>query len=263
MPFPFGLTWRKIRRVWVGAGIVFMIVFFGWLYFGNRATSRAHEALKSDDTVAITVGDRGMTFHPLNSTQPVGLIFFPGGLVEPAAYAPLARAVAENGYEARIVYLPLRGAFGGADGDEMVRLTNSAMDTDAPRDGWVLAGHSKGATIAAKMAHLMPQSIAGLILIGTTHPRDFSLAQATYPITKIFGTRDGIATFEGMEKNRHLLPASTRWVAIEGGNHSQFGRYGFNMGDRFASIDAEEQQQETIDAILESLRKIPEKKKTP
>lgn len=263
MPFPWGLTWRKIRRIWVGAGIVFMVVFFGWLYFGNRATSRAHEALKSDDAVAVTVEDEGIAFHPLGKVEPVGLIFFPGGLVEPAAYAPLARAVAEKGYEVRIVYLPLRGAFGGADGEEMLRLTQSALASATPRDGWVIGGHSKGGALAAKMAHAMPGSIAGLILVGTTHPRDFSLAQVAFPVTKILGTHDGIATPAAIEKNRSLLPPSAHFVTIEGANHSQFGRYGFNMGDRFASIDADEQQKQTIEAILETLSKIPEKKKAP
>jgi hypothetical protein len=31
-------------------------------------------------------------------------------------------------------------------------------------------------------------------------------------------------------------------VRIEGGNHSQFGWYGFQPGDRWASISREEQQ---------------------
>lgn len=239
---------------------MFMVVFFGWLYFGNRASDFARKALVSNESMQVTIDDEWISFVPKEKKEPVGLIFFPGGLVEPCAYAPLARTIAESGYEVRIVYLPQRGMFGAADGDEMVQITGKAMESNTAQNQWVLAGHSKGGAIAARMAHQMPGSVAGLILVGTTHPRDFSLAQATYPITKIFGTRDGIATFEGMEKNRNQLPQSTHWVAIEGGNHSQFGRYGFNMGDRFASITADEQEKATVAAILETMAKVPAKK---
>jgi hypothetical protein len=51
-----------------------------------------------------------------------------------------------------------------------------------------------------------------------------------------------------------LLPPTTRWVLIEGGNHSQFGRYGFQPGDRFASVDRDRQQDLTSQAILAALQ---------
>jgi hypothetical protein len=41
--------------------------------------------------------------------------------------------------------------------------------------------------------------------------------------------------------SRALLPADARFVAIEGGNHSQFGSYGLQAGDNEAAISPEEQ----------------------
>ena len=43
---------------------------------------------------------------------------------------------------------------------------------------------------------------------------------------------------------------STVWKEIKGGNHSQFGYYGFQRGDNKAEITREKQQQEILAAIL-------------
>lgn len=43
---------------------------------------------------------------------------------------------------------------------------------------WVIAGHSRGGVIAATLARDGFPSLAGVVLIGTSHPRDFALASA-------------------------------------------------------------------------------------
>ena len=99
--------------------------------------------------------------------------------------------------------------------------------------------------------------MTGLIPIGSTHPRDFSLADTRLAVTKIYGSADGVASADDVRANAALLPASTRWVAIEGGNHHQFGYYGFQPGDHFASITRHEQQAATLTAVLEALETTP------
>ena len=42
-------------------------------------------------------------------------------------------------------------------------------------------------------------------------------------------------------------------VVIDGGNHSQFGNYGFQKGDGEARISREEQEDRTVEAILNFL----------
>jgi hypothetical protein len=54
-----------------------------------------------------------------------------------------------------------------------------------------------------------------------------------------------------------LLPPGTRWVAIEGGNHGQFGWYGEQAGDNLANISREIQQDQVIQATLDLLRALP------
>jgi alpha-beta hydrolase superfamily lysophospholipase len=181
-------------------------------------------------------------------------VFFPGALVDPAAYAPLARAVAVAGYTVMIMELPRRGAFGGADDPALLSRTAREMQTAGGR--WVVAGHSRGAVVASAFAARHPSILAGLVLIGTTHPRDVDLSTLTIPVTKVVGTDDGIAPERKSEETRHLLPAHTRWVRIEGGNHSQFGWYGFQPFDGFAGISAGEQRSQMIAAVLDVIRAV-------
>jgi pimeloyl-ACP methyl ester carboxylesterase len=248
--------WGRIRRVWITFGIAATIIFVGWSLIAYRASAEARAAANTDVAVAIVRENGIWRFTPTYSpSEPaVGLLFFPGALVDPVAYAPLARAVAAAGYPAVVVELPRRGAFGGAkDPDLLIQAAGQMLTPRGPRR-WVIAGHSRGAVVATELAGSQTEGIAGLVLIGTTHPRDVDLSALAAPVTKIVGTRDGIAPLKKAVANRHLLPPATQWVQIECGNHSQFGLYGFQRGVRFAKIEADSQRAIMIDAILAMLR---------
>lgn len=202
--------------------------------------------------MVVTQGDGWWTFTPtLRREPPVSLLFLSGALVDPEAYAPLLLALAAHGFPSHLLALPWRGAFGRADGEEFLDHARSFMDTiPGP---WLIAGHSRGAKIAALLARQPTPRMTGLILLGSTHPRDFSLRDTRLAVTKIYGTADGVAPPHKVLANASLLPASTRWVPIEGGNHNQFGYYGFQPGDRWASIARAEQQAATLTAMLSAL----------
>jgi len=53
-------------------------------------------------------------------------------------------------------------------------------------------------------------------------------------------------TTKSIFKNKPKLPPATTFAKIEGANHSQFGYYGFQLGDHKATISREQQQ----DAVL-------------
>jgi hypothetical protein len=53
-----------------------------------------------------------------------------------------------------------------------------------------------------------------------------------------------------------LLPSSTAWTVIEGGNHSQFGWYGPQKGDNAASIAPEAQQDAVVAASVALLKSL-------
>jgi pimeloyl-ACP methyl ester carboxylesterase len=249
-------VWQRVRRVWAALGTIAFVGFTGWCLIAYRATKEARQALQpGTDEVTVTRGDAHWRFIPVTGhlRPPVGLVFFAGSMVDPVAYAPLARAVATNGYPVLLMELPRRGAFGGADGGEVLAQARRAMGQVSTVQKWVIAGHSKGGSVAARFVHEDAADVAGLVLVGTSHPRDFDLSGTSVPVTKILGTRDGVAELEKSERNRSMLPASARWVLIEGGNHSQFGYYGFQPGDWRAWVSREEQQRQTVAAAIDAL----------
>lgn len=250
--------WQLVRRAWVTLGITLTIAFVAWSLVAYRAAPDGRAATGSDATVDVRHGDGFWSFSPAARAAAArpGLVFFPGALVDPVAYAPLARAAAAAGFPAFIVELPRRGTMGGADdGDLDVRLDRALASRGASRP-WVAAGHSRGAVIAARIASEHRRGLAGLVLIGTTHPRDVDLSSLREPVTKVVGTRDGLARVGAVEANRARLPASTRWVWIEGGNHSQFGWYGFQPGDRRARIAASAQRDVMTREVLAMLARV-------
>jgi pimeloyl-ACP methyl ester carboxylesterase len=207
--------------------------------------------LRSDGCITVAEDDESFHFTPCR-VRPMGLVFFPGSLVDPKAYAPFLRSVAEAGHPAVLVKLPLRGW-----------VTEEAYTEGAYRarkvlasGSWMIGGHSKGGFYAAEYAGRNPDAggAKGLILVGTTHPRDRDLSQLAIPVTKILGTRDKIAPVKRARRNAARLPPGTEWVLISGANHSQFAHCGFLFGDRFATISRDQQQRELVAAVVKALR---------
>jgi Alpha/beta hydrolase family len=250
--------WRRIRRVWITLGIAVTIVFVAWSLVAYRASAAARLAIQPDSLVAVTHDNEIWSFVP---RRPPGagtpaLIFFPGALVDPVAYAPLARAAASAGFPVYIVGLPRRGAFGGAEDPALERRLDQLLTATVTPRNWVIAGHSRGAVVASAIAVEHRIGLVGVILIGSSHPRDVDLSALLVPVTKIVGTRDGLATREEVEANRAKLPAATHWVWVEGGNHSQFGWYGFQPGDRRATIDGTTQRAMMVESVIEVLKQV-------
>jgi pimeloyl-ACP methyl ester carboxylesterase len=138
---------------------------------------------------------------------------------------------------------------------DLMAFTQTVIENETAVQHWFIAGHSRGAALAARFAHAHGHLLAGLILIGTSHPKEaaYDLSAATIAITKIYATNDGFASLAEVQANAHLLPAATHWVEIGGGNHAQFGYYGSQLGDNRATISREQQQTLTAQAILRAL----------
>ena len=241
--------WARIRRIWAICGTIAFVVFTTWALIAFRASGAARAALKGTERVSVARGDGHWRFEPNTDREP-GLVFFAGALVDPAAYAPLLLEIAAAGFPALLIELPRRGAFGGADGPEVLARAGAAMAAITDVSRWVVAGHSKGGAVAARFVRAGTDRVAGLVLIGTSHPRDFSLADVTMPVVQVYGTRDTVADEEKVVDARRNLPAGTRFVRIDGGNHSQFGSYGFQPGDWPAAISREQQHRLTRDSML-------------
>lgn len=248
--------WQRVRIVWAAVGVSATLVLLAWSAWAFRPDAAAQKALLTDASVSVSSSEGHWVFRPTGPVGASGLLFFPGALVDPVAYAPLARAAAEAGHLAILIRVPRRGALGGAEIPSVIPRARALMKTFPEVGRWLVAGHSRGGEIAARFGRDEPGALSGLLLIATSHPRDFSLADAAFKTTRLSGTLDGFATAEKLAANRPNLPAETRLVVVEGGNHSQFGWYGFQPGDRFASIPRGEQQRRTLEVLMTCLSEL-------
>jgi pimeloyl-ACP methyl ester carboxylesterase len=235
-------------------GLTATAIFAMWSLIAYRANAEAEQAAGSDAVVAVTRADGIWRFEPGSTPREPTLVFFPGSLVDPRAYAPLAKAVAREGHRVIMVELPRRGAFGGAESPELTARIGTALGSVGDSGSVVLGGHSRGAVVASATASRNLPSVKGLVLIGTSHPRDVNLSKLGIPVTKIAGTRDGLASPGEVKQNASLLPPHTRWIWVEGGNHSQFGWYGFQPMDKWPRIDAAKQRAIMIAGVLDLMR---------
>ena len=239
----------------VAAGCALLLAgFFVYMYAESRATAEARLALRSDATVRVTVRPDDVLFEPAGVPgAAAGLLFLPGTPVDPIAYAPVARAIAARGHATAIVFLPRRG-LASADSPRLAARADEAMRALGAKR-WVIAGHSRGGEFGSRLVLNNPGRYAALVLIATTHPRAFSLANTSVDVIQVSGDRDGTTSDEGLAAARAMLPASTRRVVIAGANHSQFGFYGQYPFDGAPTIGHADQIAQTVDILLEALRK--------
>lgn len=221
----------------------------------HLATGFDRAILESDTRVEVRREAAGIGFLPAREVGSAALVFVPGGSVDPEAYAPMARAIAERGRLVYIVDAPPVGLFGSGDETTMER-AREIVAAAAPARRRVLGGHSRGGAVAVRMVAAEPDQFDGLILLGTTHPRRDDLSKCPLPVTKLVASLDGVARPDAMETSRALLPPETTWITIEGGNHAQFGCYGDQTGDNPATLGREEQQSAVVEAILKALERV-------
>jgi pimeloyl-ACP methyl ester carboxylesterase len=107
--------------------------------------------------------------------------------------------------------------------------------------------------MAARFAYQHPDAIQGLALWAAYPASSDDLSERSLQVVSIIGSKDGLGTDQGVEATRQLLPESTQFITIEGGNHAQFGWYGEQPGDAEATITRDDQQAQALQATLELL----------
>ncbi len=239
---------------WIRLGfIAWAVLSTLWLANSFRTQGVDPALLESGGQVTVARYGNVLHFSPTGDNLGAGLVFLCGGGVAPEAYAPLLRPLAEAGHHVLVVGLPWRLAPLDSHRQTAMR-TAAALPGEHPDvPAWVVAGHSLGGALAVQVAAAGLYDFAGLALIGTTHPKERDYSGLSLPVTKIYASADGLAPVGRVLANKPLLPAHTRWVAIEGGNHSQFGHYGRQLFDGDASISRDAQQAATRIALLDLL----------
>ncbi|MGB9685667.1 MAG: alpha/beta hydrolase [Rectinema subterraneum] len=193
-----------------------------------------------------------------------GFIFYPGGLVDPAAYAPLMKRLSDAGLFSVIVPMPLDLAIFSIDAAKRV------MDAYPEIQHWIIGGHSLGGSMAAEFLKKNPglagqsatggtseshRVLDGLVLLASYPAKTTDLSGFPIRVVSIYGSNDGVLSSE-FESSLLQLPPRTQLIRIEGGNHAQFGNYGPQKGDGTATISREAQQERTAEPIVALARTI-------
>jgi len=219
----------------------------------RRATpaDEALAALRSDSQVTVTE-DRWLTYRPAGMTPRTGVILYPGASCDVRGYAPVLRELAAQGYLVVNVHMPF---------DFSIFAPRRALEVRAAYpeiERWVLVGHSMGGAMAAQFIHDHPEAVQGLVMWDSYPPGTADLSARDLPVWNIHrATPDRLAP-ESFEARRPLYPADSRWVAIAGGNHMNFGSFlgGAYVEQWEATISRADQQQQVLAATLDAVRAV-------
>lgn len=210
-----------------------------WVNDTYKPDTTAQEAMIGNDATIVTE-DEWITFNPSEQTEH-GFIFYPGGLVEPEAYAPLCRKIADEKVKVFLVPMTLNLAVLSPNRAEEVIKANPEI-TD-----WTIGGHSLGGVMAANFA-AGHKEITNLVLLAA-YPQEGTLDDSEMNVLSIYGTLDGVAKMDKV-KNA-VLGKHGSMLEIPGGNHCFFGSYGMQKGDNQAEVSNEEQINLTAEAVIE------------
>lgn len=241
---------RRLRLVLVILLLVVLVAVGGFVVWASSAPApmqAAVDAINDGNDGIYADTSRWIAFSPEGAPPTTGFIFYPGGRVTAESYAPALRDIALQGYLVVAVPMPLNLAFFSPNSaDEVI-----AAYPDI--EHWVIGGHSLGGAMAGRYAHDHPDVIDGIVLWGSFVEDSYSLADRDIAAASISGTLDGLATPEDIEASRAALPPDAEFVAIQGGNHAQFGWYGDQQGDNAATISREAQQVLVVAGTVEVL----------
>ena len=241
------MTRPRLRTAAVVLLAVALLAGAGWLWYTQPQSllPEANDSLASTPDVAFTETAGRLEWAPADGDYGTGLVVYPGGKVPAAAYGPLAQAIAAQGYLVIVTPMPFNLAVFGTGAAEAARAAHPEVAT------WALAGHSLGGSMAAQYVSDHRDEIAGLALWASYPATDLSSAPVS--VVSVFGTLDaGSARMSGPEASEKL-PAGTRFVPIEGGNHEQMGWYTGQPNDQPATIPREEQQARVVAATVAML----------
>ena len=236
---------KILRILLIGILVVILlgtVGLVGWATIRTQAaTERAVAVLQEN---GIEREDGRLVFRPDSPTDK-GLIFYPGGLVDPEAYAVSAQGIADAGYLVVIPKMPLNLAFTGINRADGIR-------ADFPEiESWVIGGHSLGGAMAAQYAKNNADNLDGLIMYASYPANNEDFVDFPIPILTIMGSNDPGAPQQ--EAFYDAVGDSAERFIIEGGNHRQYADYSYQPDDGIATISAAEQQDQIIAATVQFL----------
>ncbi|HAA10931.1 MAG TPA: alpha/beta hydrolase [Cytophagales bacterium] len=215
---------------------------------------REAEVALGDISGAYTVetGQNYTLFRPtMEPERTVGFMFYPGGLVASEGYFEMLTPIAEAGYPVVVVDMPLGlAAFSPRRGERVLERISNGPTT------WAIGGHSLGGVMAARQVATDTELFDGLIMMAAWPAGNDDLSAWEGNVISIYGSEDALATPEEILGATELLPESTEYIELVGGNHAQFGSYGEQDEADVATITKEEQHELIQQAVIDLLEEL-------
>jgi hypothetical protein len=216
--------------------ITFICTYLGVFY---RADSIAYDALKSDEIVQV-YDEKDYYLFDNKENNSKAIIFYPGGKVEEAAYAPLMHSIAKEGIDVYIIKMPFHFALFG------INKANNVFDNTNYEEIYLM-GHSLGGTSISNYLSNSSYSFKGIIYLASYPTKKIPGSMSSL---SIYGTNDSVLNRKEYLKSKELLPKDHYEYVIEGGNHANFGNYGDQKNDGHSTITREYQQELTKNEII-------------
>ena len=224
-------------------GCVIILVGISFIYLSDYYHSnQSLEEYQNVSSLSIEETDSVITIKG-ESSNGIGIIFYPGGKVEYTAYIPLLEKIASEGYTCFLPKMPGNLAVLDSDKADEIIKENKEIQT------WYLAGHSLGGAMASDYVGKHPEEVKGLILLGAYPIADLSKTEVA--MLSVVGSLDEVVNRERLKSSKDFAPKNAIYKVIDGGNHAYYGDYGKQKGDGEAKITPEEQLVETTTAIVD------------
>ena len=213
--------------VWVGVALLVVAALaVGFLGTPYQGTAESISAVEDDPDVTVDRTNGGYVLQPATTESEVGVVFYPGGRVDPNAYmASLAPLVREANVTVVVPRMGLNLAvvdYGLAATGFGTHAADSAMAAHPEIDEWYVGGHSLGGAMACRYTATNP-AIEGLVLYASYC--DVDISDRDLAVVSVTGSADGVLNTDAYEATLDNLPASTQLAELDGVNHTQFGSY--------------------------------------
>lgn len=252
----FGMTFlicgfirRKLKKKPGKIQHILISVALGFLLFGIVTGAYLAIHYSADSTALavfsysgnVRVSETNDAFFVDGEGEDTAFIFYPGAKVDSEAYLPLMKKLAENGMDCFVLKPPFRMAMLDLNEAEKVILARDYKNV-------FVGGHSMGGIAASSYASSNPEKIAGVILLAS-YP--VSKISDTTPLLSVYGSEDKVLQMEAYQNARENFPKDYKEIVINGGNHAYFGNYGKQSGDGEAAISQNQQQEDTVHAVMD------------
>ncbi len=234
-------TLKILKWILISLISIVLLMVIGLTFYtldASKPLDEMYETIETLDRTDIILTEDFDTYKLSVSNPIANIIIIPGGKVYTESYFYLAYQLACYGYQVYLTkalfHLAILNPFG----------PSKYISNDLPN---IIIGHSLGGTV-------------GSMIAGSSNQIDHLILLASYASNKINDSDVLLITAEHdlvlnqTNFNQSLSNYNTYvHTNIAGGNHAGFGWYGVQQGDGINSITIKEQQDLTLDIIINYL----------